>query len=151
MHDRCSEQTCQSFESRRKHAYHTRTWDLRDLLMESSINLLPGSCLTAYPCPVDGQQLGVVVGRPLDKDIVVFFSVSGKNFTLRAPFACLCKFKHSQTSRKQPPKMQRFSGRLRDGVTYENWTTGIPFLEEVRTLYTLEDNSLHTISNLRYV
>ena len=47
--------------------------------------------------------------------------------------------------------MQRFSGRLRDEVTYENWTTGIPFLEEVCTIYMLEDKSLHIISKLRYV
>ena len=47
--------------------------------------------------------------------------------------------------------MQRFSGRLRDEVTNENWTTQSPFLEEVRTIYMLEDNLLHTISKLRYV
>ena len=113
IHDRCSEETCQSFESRSKHAYYTsRTWDLTDLLMEScnDINLFPGSCLTAYPqcysCPVDGQQPEVVVGRPLHKDLVFFFSVSdkyivsrkltGKNYSnlaLRAPFVLLCNFK----------------------------------------------------------
>ena len=59
--------------------------------------------------------------------------------------------KYSQTSRKRPPQMQRFSGRLRDEVTYENWTTRSPFLEEVSTIYMLEDNSLHTITKLRYV
>lgn len=57
--------------------------------MESSINLLPGSCLTAYPCPVDGQQLGVVVGRPLDKDIVVFFFCEWQEFYTTSPICVL--------------------------------------------------------------
>ena len=123
IHDHCSEEICQSFESRSNYGYYTcRTWDLRDLLMESchDINRFPGSCLTAYPqcypCPVDGQQPEVVVDRPLHKDIV-FFSVSdtciltrkltGKNYSnlgLRAPSVFLCNFKYSQTSRKQHPK-----------------------------------------------
>ena len=58
IHDRCSEETCQSFESRSKHAYYTsRTWDLTDLLMEScnDINLFPGSCLIA--CVADTLNL----------------------------------------------------------------------------------------------
>ena len=40
---------------------------------------------------------------------------------------------HGQTSRKRPPKMQRLSGRLREGlrevVAYKNRTTGVPFRE----------------------
>ena len=123
IHDHCSEEISQSFESRSNYGYYTcRTWDLRDLLMECchDINRFPGSCLTAYPqcypCPVDGQQPEVVVDRPLHKDIV-FFSVSdkciltrkltGKNYSnlgLRAPSVFLCNFKYSQTSRKQHPK-----------------------------------------------
>ena len=58
IHDRCSEETCQSFESRSKRAYYTsRTWDLTDLLMEScnDINLFPGSCLIA--CVADTLNL----------------------------------------------------------------------------------------------
>ena len=38
---------------------------------------------------------------------------------------------YSWTSHKQPPKMQRLCGRLREVVAYKNWTTGALFWEEV--------------------
>ena len=46
--------------------------------------------------------------------------------------------------------MQRLSGRLREVVAYKNRTTGGLFQEEVRA-HLMEDNLLHTISNLRLV
>ena len=53
---------------------------------------------------------------------------------------------YSQASRKRPPKMQRLCGRLREVVAYKNRTKGSLFREEVRHIYFMEDNLLHTMS-----
>ena len=113
IHDRCSEETCQSFESRSKHAYYTsRTWDLTDLLMEScnDINLFPGKLPHSLPSvlPLSSRwpTTGGRCGPSAAQGHCVFFSVSdkyivsrkltGKNYSnlaLRAPFVFLCNFK----------------------------------------------------------
>ena len=45
----------------------------------------------------------------------------------------------------------RLSGRSREVVAKENRTSGGCFLEEAKHVYNLEENSLHQISNIRYV
>ena len=63
-------------------------------------------------------------------------------------FLCLkiIEVEYSRTSRKQPPKMQRLSGRLREVVAHKNRTTGGLFQEEVRAHHFMGDNQLHAIS-----
>ena len=63
-------------------------------------------------------------------------------------FLCLkiIEVEYSRTSRKQPPKMQRLSGRLREVVAHKNRTTGALFQEEVRAHHFMGDNQLHAIS-----
>ena len=58
---------------------------------------------------------------------------------------------YSRTYRKQPPKMQRLSGRLREVVVYKNRTTEASSNGRSRHIYFMEDNLLHAMSKLRHV
>ena len=58
---------------------------------------------------------------------------------------------YSRTYRKQPPKMQRLSGRLREVVVYKNRTTEASSKERSRHIYFMEDNLLHAMSKLWHV
>ena len=55
-----------------------------------------------------------------------------------------------RTSRKRPPKMQRFNGRLLEVVSYENkgyFSSRGPG----KYTFNLQDNLIHAISKLRYM
>ena len=56
-----------------------------------------------------------------------------------------------EASCKQPPKMQRLSGRLREVVIYKNRPTGVSSEKRSRHIYFMKDNLLHAMSKLGYV